>query len=115
MDSSNINSYLILSALIYKIVCLTVGSISIFLGYKLFTKGIWGQAGELESSFKDMKLVLRKAAPGSFFAVLGAVIICFTIITGFKAKNEFSNKKYSDKILKDAKSENLFKNKPKLE
>ncbi len=115
MDNSEINTYIIISALTYKIICLVVGSISIFLGYKLFSKGIWGRAGELESSFKDIKLVLRNAAPGSFFAVLGALIICFTIVSGFKAQNEFKNGDYSQDLSAEISNDDFFKDKPKLD
>ena len=84
------NAYLILSALIYKLSSIGVGALSIYLGYKLFSKGIWGQAGDLLASFKETKLVLRSAAPGTFFAVLGAVILCVTIVVGFSGSNEIS-------------------------
>ncbi|MBC8756348.1 hypothetical protein H2O64_16860 [Kordia sp. YSTF-M3] len=55
---------------------------SIYLGYKLFAKGIWGQAGDLDIKFKDNQLILKKAAPGTFFALFGAIIISVTIWKG---------------------------------
>ena len=66
----------------YKLACLAVGSLFCVLGYYLFKLGIWGNAGNLEAKFADNKLVLKSAAPGTFFAVLGAVIIIVTIWQG---------------------------------
>ncbi|WP_299258079.1 hypothetical protein [uncultured Aquimarina sp.] len=84
------NNYLIFSALTYKLVCLAVGGLAVYLGYRLFSKGIWGQSGDLQAKFSDTRLVLKNGAPGTFFAVMGAVIICATIMSGFKGKNEIS-------------------------
>lgn len=61
---------------------LLVGLASCFMGYRLFMNGIWGNAGDLNAKFGDNKLVLKKAAPGTFFAVLGTIIICFTLWKG---------------------------------
>jgi hypothetical protein len=66
----------------YKLGCLAVGSIFSFLGYRLFQSGIWGKAGDLDAKFKDFRLVLKSGAPGTFFAVLGAVIVVFTVWQG---------------------------------
>jgi hypothetical protein len=70
----------VFAVLIYKLSCLTVGSIFCFLGYRLFIFGIWGSAGDLDSNFGNSKIVLRNGAPGTFFAVLGATIVVATIV-----------------------------------
>jgi hypothetical protein len=67
---------------LYKIGCLAVGSLFVILGYRLFQSGIWGHAGDFAATFKDTKIVLKSAAPGTFFAVLGAAIIIFTVVQG---------------------------------
>ncbi len=67
---------------IYKVMSLLVGLASCFMGYRLFMNGIWGEAGDLNAEFGDNKLVLKKAAPGTFFAVLGTIVICFTLWKG---------------------------------
>ena len=66
----------------YKLACLAVGSLFCALGYRLFKLGIWGNAGDLDAKFNDTRLVLKSAAPGTFFAVLGAVIIVATVSKG---------------------------------
>lgn len=72
-----------LALLIYKLVCITSGVFFCFLGYRLFVLGILGTAGDLDSQFKNTKLILKKAAPGTFFALFGAVIIAGTVFQGF--------------------------------
>lgn len=57
------------------------------MGYRLFVKGIWGHAGEMEAEFGDNKLILKKAAPGTFFALFGAIIVAITIYKGLEFEN----------------------------
>ncbi|MCH8330264.1 MAG: hypothetical protein IH946_02615 [Bacteroidetes bacterium] len=75
---------IILSLTIYKIISLIVGLTSIYLGYKLFVLGVWGQAGDMNAKFGDNTLILKNAAPGTFFALFGAIIISFTIFKGLE-------------------------------
>lgn len=67
----------------YKIISLLVGAFISFLGYKLFMNGIWGEAGDVDAKFKDGSIVIRSAAPGTFFALFGAIIIGVTILKGW--------------------------------
>ena len=71
------------SILTYKLTLLVVGFLLAFLGYRLFTLSIWGSAGEFQVKFEKTSLVLKGAAPGTFFAVLGASVIVATIVRGF--------------------------------
>jgi len=73
----------VFAALMYKIVCILSGTVFAYLGYCLFTLGVWGKAGSMELNYKDSKLLLRSAAPGTFFVVLGALIIAATILARF--------------------------------
>ena len=94
----DIKTQIVVSVTSYKIVSLLVGSAFAYMGYRLFISGIWGQAGNFETSFGDSKLVLRKAAPGTFFALFGAVIVSVTLYKGLDLKShEFENKAYIDK------------------
>ena len=83
----DINTQIILSLTSYKIASLLVGSAFAYMGYRLFISGIWGHAGELKTEFGDNKLVLKKAAPGTFFALFGAIIISITLYIGLEYKN----------------------------
>ena len=60
-----------------------VGTLSMYWGFRLFVKEKWGDTGEIEGSIKDFKFTFKRAAPGTFFSVFGAIIIVFTIIQGF--------------------------------
>ncbi|WP_323846074.1 hypothetical protein [Microbulbifer magnicolonia] len=79
-----ISSQIIFSLIAYKITSLVVGSAFAYMGYRLFIAGNWGQAGDLEASFGNSKLVMKKAAPGTFFAVFGALIIAITLYKGLE-------------------------------
>ena len=72
----------IVALLLYKIVSLFVGLFFAYMGYRLFMAGVWGHAGELDAHFGDNKVLLKKSAPGTFFALFGTVIVAFTIWKG---------------------------------
>lgn len=72
----------VIAITIYKICSLATGVLLSFLGYKLFMAGVWGNAGNAEGSFGDNKLIIKKAAPGTFFVIMGAIVIGLTIMKG---------------------------------
>lgn len=82
-----ISTQIILSLTLYKIVSLVVGAAFAYMGYRLFMSGIWGHAGELETGFGDNQLALKKAAPGTFFVLFGAIVISITLYQGLEFKN----------------------------
>ncbi len=81
------NIAIILSITSYKIMSLLVGLMFAYMGYKLFMAGVWGNAGDMDAQLKDFKLVLKKAAPGTFFVAFGTVVIGFTIFKGIEFNN----------------------------
>jgi len=78
----DIQSEIMLITGAYKGACLLAGLLCVYLGYRLFLAGIWGKAGDFETSYKDTRVVLTGAAPGTFFAFLGAGIMIATIWSG---------------------------------
>lgn len=72
----------ILGLTLYKLACLAVGALLNVLGYRLFLAGLKDPAGNLVTEMKGFRIELRSAAPGTFFAVLGAVIVIFTVWQG---------------------------------
>lgn len=72
----------------YKLLSILVGAFIIYLGYRLFSKRIASPAGDLEAEGKGMKLYLKGAAPGIFFALFGAFVICFSLYRGLEYKEE---------------------------
>lgn len=77
---------MVITTTIYKLACLAVGLLLCHMGYQLFIKGIWGNAGDVDARYGSTKLVLKQGAPGTFFAVLGAGIIVATIVMGLGFK-----------------------------
>lgn len=71
-----------LAVLFYKTVSLLVGLSFAYMGYRLFMSSVWGQAGELDAQFGKNRILLKKAAPGTFFALFGAVVVALTIWKG---------------------------------
>ena len=63
------------------------GFVSIYFGYKLFIKGIDGSA-TMEGEVRKIKLSLRNAAPGLFFALFGT----FVVMLGIYKKDIYSEK-----------------------
>jgi hypothetical protein len=55
------------------------GTFCVYLGYKLFVKGLFNEAGDLTASSGNKKLIIKKAAPGTFFALFGAIIISINV------------------------------------
>ncbi len=66
----------------YHALVILVGFVFTFLGYRLFRVGIYEKAGELKTSWKGANLVLRQAAPGTFFVLFGTLIICVALFRG---------------------------------
>ena len=75
-----VESQIIIAVTMYKIISLLIGILFAYMGYKLFMAGIWGSAGDIEGEFNDKKIIIRKAAPGTFFALFGAIVISITVI-----------------------------------
>src|SRR5690606_22581277 len=87
----------VLALTLYKIVSLIVGVFLCFMGYKLFAIGIWGNAGDAEGAFGNNRLVLKKAAPGTFFVLLGTIVIGLTIIKGMNYEKIPNNEIHQEK------------------
>lgn len=69
---------------LYKIVVTICGLLIILLGYKLFVKGVFDKSGDIEATWKDKKLLIRKAAPGTFFVLFGACIMAISTYKGLQ-------------------------------
>ena len=61
-----------------QLIAIVAGSVFGFLGYQLFNKGVMG-ASDIEAVFGDNKLLFKRAAPGSIFALFGVCIIVFSL------------------------------------
>ena len=77
-----------LALLIYKVCSLSVGTLSLYWGFRLFMNDKWGDTGEIEGVIKDYKISFKRAAPGTFFSILGSLIIGITLYMGFYSSEE---------------------------
>ena len=66
----------------FRCIALVVGLAFGYFGYKLFAMGVFQKAGELKTVWGDRRLVLKQAAPGTFFALFGTVVVTVTLIQG---------------------------------
>lgn len=83
--------YPVIAMTLYKIISLGIGFALCYLGYRLFMAGIWGESGDVEGSFGDNKVIVKKAAPGTFFALFGAIVIGLTILQGLNFNGKVTN------------------------
>ena len=76
MDSS-VAIGVIVYLLVFRLSIVILGGVSIVLGYSLFVKGITagGEGSEMGAKVGGMALNLKGAAPGTFFAAFGVIIV----------------------------------------
>ncbi|MDK2593524.1 hypothetical protein [Pseudoalteromonas obscura] len=70
----------LVSALLYKLGLVGVGFLIVFLGYKLFVNGIYGNTGDLIANWNEYKLILKRGAPGTFFSLFGTSVILIGVL-----------------------------------
>lgn len=68
----------LLIALLTRLLGVACGTVFAFLGYKLFAKGFFEKASELNAIWGKQRLVLKQIGPGVFFALLGVAVIWVT-------------------------------------
>ena len=79
-----VETQIIVSVTAYKIASLLVGAAFSYMGYRLFVSGLWGDAGTFIAQDTNNKLVLKNAAPGTFFALFGTIIVLVTLAKGLE-------------------------------
>lgn len=68
--------------ILYRIVTALSGLAIVYLGYLLFKIGVFEKPAELKASWGDKNLLLKQAAPGTFFALFGAAVIMASLWRG---------------------------------
>jgi len=87
---------------LYEIASLFTGTFFGYMGYRLFLAGVIEKAGELEHTFGKEHLILKEAAPGTFFALFGCVIVVMTLVRGLKTpKLKVSRQQQNDSYVFD--------------
>ncbi len=80
MSSEFVEGALIVVA--YRALTVLVGGAVIWMGYRLFIVGVYERAGELKAAWGDRRLILKQAAPGTFFALFGASVLLLSVARG---------------------------------
>lgn len=75
----------IIGLILYKLTCLFVGLAICFMGYRLFLADVKTGSSDASFSWKGAAFSLQRGAPGTFFALFGAVVIAVTVWKGFQA------------------------------
>ena len=78
--------------LFFKLFQMLFGMLTIFLGYKLFMKGFYNDSGEVKIKVNSSSVLIKKAAPGTFFSVLGTILIAVAIFKGVEYNSEKKSK-----------------------
>jgi len=74
--------------ILYRVSTILVGAWIVFMGYSLFTKGLFGKASDLKAAWGYRHLEIKQAAPGTIFALFGAAVIVFSIHKGVSFENQ---------------------------
>lgn len=73
--------------ILFRLAIIAAAVVSIILGYRLFCKGVWPDAGSGKGTSVDAKIAgsgftLKNAAPGTCFAMFGVLIIAIMFARG---------------------------------
>lgn len=73
--------------ILFRLAIIAAAVVSIILGYRLFCKGVWPDAGSGKGTSVDTKIAgsgftLKNAAPGTCFAMFGVLIIAIMFARG---------------------------------
>lgn len=71
-----------LFVLLFRTIMVLVGLAFAYLGYSLFKIGVYEKAGELKAAWGDRNLALKQAAPGTFFALFGVIVVGISVMRG---------------------------------
>lgn len=77
---------------LYRCVSMFIGLVFGLLGYRLFVLGIQAKAGDFNAAWGKNNVALKRAAPGTFFALFGVIIISVSLIKGPTVNEVYSLK-----------------------
>ena len=101
MTSIDLRTAFLLYAAIFRVAVIATGTISIVLGYRLFSHGLSMHApsaharGDVEAKFGTAAITLHNTAPGTVFALFGAALIIAMMVQGTPELTETTSKNAS--------------------
>lgn len=78
------------ATVLYRVSTIFVGGWIVFMGYRLFSVGVFQKATDLKAAWGDNHLELKQAAPGTIFALFGAAVLIFSIQKGISLEQSQS-------------------------
>jgi hypothetical protein len=75
-------SWSVVSAVMYRIATIAAGLLTTWMGYELFKLGVYEKAGELKATWGSRALLVKQAAPGTFFALFGTGVMAVSVWKG---------------------------------
>jgi len=92
----------------FRLAIIAVGGLSIVLGYQLFAKGLFPEQTANSTTFQaelgKTKFSLKNAAPGTFFALFGVIIISMMLLNA-PAEVNYSKNNGGETIQGESKAE----------
>lgn len=70
-----------------------------YWSYKLFVKGIFPDAGDVNVIWGDKKMLIRRAAPGTFFVLLGTMILALLAYKSISFHKDVDSDKEKEKVV----------------
>jgi hypothetical protein len=71
-----------LALVVYKSMIVGSGTFCVYLGYRLFCRGVLNAEGDIEANWGNAKISARRAVPGTVIAVFGCALIGITAYRG---------------------------------
>lgn len=73
----------VIYAVIFRVAVITTGLACVYMGYRLFVRGVMPQDGsDVDAKAGEIRFTLKNAAPGTCFAAFGALLIAIMLIQG---------------------------------
>lgn len=70
------------AVIFYKVFCVCCGTFIVCLGYRLYTLGIFKSSGDIDATINNNRILLKRAAPGTLFVILGCAVIASAVTKG---------------------------------
>lgn len=78
----------VVALLIYKIASVMAGVFITWMGFRLFELGVFKSTTDVDATLGNSRLLLKRAAPGTIFAIIGVAVVLASVWKGFAVGSE---------------------------
>ncbi len=78
----DITSEFVIYLLVFRVAIIIASIVCIVLGYRLFVRGVWPGETEVSAQIAKQGFTIKNAAPGTCFALFGAVVLVVMFFKG---------------------------------